>query len=123
MMRHLTKVMVWAIVFWPAQASAGQFYEIHPPWLQFVYHLLLLVLIAGSAFVGYSIFGAMRGGKLGRPWLFISAALGIMLLRTIFGFLGILGVAYFKALLFAGLDILFIALFLTGMVLYRESLH
>ncbi len=121
--RHLWKMLTPAVVFWPVQAAAGQFYEIHPPWLQFVYHLLLLVLIAGSAFVGYSIFGTMRGGKLGRPWLFISLALGIMLLRTVFGFLAVLGLAYFKALLFAGLDIFSIALFLTGIVLYRESLH
>jgi len=123
MNKYLSKILVPAIVFWPVHALAGQFYEIHPPWLQFVYHLLLLVLIAGSAFVGYSIFGTMRGGKLGRPWLFISVALGIMLIRTVFGFLAVLGLAYFKALLFAGLDILFIALFLTGIVLYRESLH
>lgn len=123
MKKLLSKIIVTGMIMIPGTAAAGQFYEIHPPWLQIVYYLLLLVFLAGSAFLGYSIYAAMRGGKLGRPWLLMTIALAVMLVRTVFGFVAVLGLAYFKALFFAGLDVLFVVLLIIGMILHKESLQ
>jgi hypothetical protein len=64
----------------------------------------------------------MQGGKLGLPWLFIMISLISIFIRTALGFLTVLEAAYFKAFVFAILDLIFFLLLLGGLLLYKENL-
>jgi len=111
------------IAVFPNPAWAGEFYKISPSWLEFAYYLSLLALIAACLYTGYSIYSTMQGGKLGLPWAFVMSALSAVLLRTILGFLSVIEVAFFKAIVFAVLDILFFLLLLIGLLLYKKNLE
>jgi hypothetical protein len=104
-------------------ASAGEFYKIYPTWLEFGYHIFLVVFSAASLLYCYSIYGNLRGGRLGLPWIFILLALVAMLARTAMGILTVFDVAFFQAIVFAGLDALFITLLLIGLIIYKTGLN
>jgi len=106
----------------PESAWAGDFYKLYPSWLEFIYHLLLLAFIAACLYTSYSIYTTMQGGKLGLPWLFIMISLISIFIRTALGFLTVLEAAYFKAFVFAILDLIFFLLLLGGLLLYKENL-
>jgi hypothetical protein len=112
-----------AILAIPELAWAGDFYKLYPSWIEFIYHLLLLAFIAASLYTSYSIYKTMQGGKLGLPWLLVMISLIAVFLRTILGFLTVLEVAYFKAIVFAILDLIFFILLMAGLLLYKENLE
>lgn len=104
-------------------ASAGEFYKIYPTSLELGYHIFLVIFSAACLLYSYSIFSNLRGGRLGLPWIFILLALVAMLGRTVLGILTVFDIAYFQALVFAGLDALFIVLFLVGLIIYKTGLN
>jgi len=104
-------------------ASAGEFYKLYPTWLEFVYHIFLVAFSLASLVYSYSIFSNLRGGRLGLPWIFILLALVAMLGRTALGILTVFDIAYFQALVFAGLDASFIVLLLIGLIIYKTGLN
>jgi len=123
-MRLKTAILtILTIAFTSKIALAGEFYKIHPQWLEYAYNLLLFGLICVSLSTSYSIFTNLKGGKLSLPWLFVVIALVVILIRTVLGILTIFDIQYFQAILFAGLDILFFILLLTGLVLYKVGLN
>jgi hypothetical protein len=122
-MRLKTAILtILMVAFTGKIALAGEFYKIHPGWLEYIYYLLLFGLIIVCLSTSYSIFTNLKGGKLSLPWLFVVIALAVVLIRTFFGILTVFNIQYFQAMLFAGLDILFFILLLTGLVLYKVGL-
>lgn len=103
-------------------ALAGEFYKLHPKWIEYIYNLLLFGFIGVCLGLSYSIFNNLKGGKLSLPWLFIVISLAVILARTVLSILTVLDIQYFQAMLFAGLDILFFLLLLVGLVLYKVGL-
>jgi hypothetical protein len=118
----LQKTLAVALIL-SQTAYAGEFYKLYPQWLESLYYLLLALFIIGSIALSYFIFSNLKGGKLGRPWIFIMAGLGVWFIRTIMGILTAFDVQYFQAAAFAGLDILFFILLLAGLILYKIGLE
>jgi len=104
------------------ESFAGEFYKLYPTWLEYVYRLLILVLITAGLFVCLSIFNTLRGGKFGLPWVLILMAMIAIFIRTLLGVLTVFNIAFFQAVAFAGLDILFFLLLLVSFVLYKVGL-
>lgn len=102
---------------------AGEFYKLYPGWLELVYHIALAVILAASLIVSLTIFRNFKGGKLGVPWIIILIAFSAMLLRSLMSILTVFNLQYFKAIAFAGLDILFFILLLIGLLLYKVGLE
>jgi hypothetical protein len=107
----------------PRFAWAGEFYQLTPAWFGYVYYLLMLAFIVACLYTSYLIYSTMRGGKLGLPWMLILISFIALSLRTTFGFLTFIDVAYFKAVVFAILDLGFILSLLSGLLLYKENLN
>ena len=103
--------------------SAGEFYQLYPAWLQYAYYFALAALIFIALIVSFGIFGNLKGGKLGLPWIFIILAFFAVLARTVLGILTVFDLAYFQAVVMAGLDVLFFVLILIGLVLYKVGLE
>lgn len=104
-------------------AFAGEFYKLHPYWLEYGYHILIQVLLIVGLFVSFSVFRTLKGGNFGRSWLFIFLAIFVMTARTVLGMLTIFDIAFFQAYMFAGLDILFYILLMLGLILYKIGLE
>jgi hypothetical protein len=122
-MRIRLYIMAILTVLFPGNlAFAGNFYKIVPHWLEYAYHILLILLIFLAFLFCFSIFKTLRDGKLGKPWLLFLLAFASMFARTILGILTVFNIAYFKALVFAGLDILFFVFFLIGLIIYKLGL-
>jgi len=104
-------------------ALAGGFYKLTPYWMEYVYHLLLLGLIVVGLIVCFLVFRALKGGNLGKSWLFFFLALVVMLTRSVLATLTVFDIAFFQAAVFAGLDVLFYLLFVTGLIKYKIGLN
>ena len=111
------------ILFFSNLVSAGEFYKLYPQWLEYAYYFALAALIFLALIVMFGIFGNLKGGKLGLPWIFMILAFVAMLARTVLGILTIFDLAYFQAVVLAGLDVLFFVLILIGLVLYKVGLE
>ncbi|MCD6163309.1 MAG: hypothetical protein J7K40_12990 [candidate division Zixibacteria bacterium] len=104
-------------------ALAGEFYKLYPYWLEYGYHILIQIMLIVGLFVSFSVFRTLKGGNLGRAWLFIFLAIIVMTARTTLGLLTVFNIAYFQALMFAGLDVLFYFLLIMGLILYKIGLE
>ncbi len=123
-MRIKTLFLTGLIVLFNSRITlAGEFYKLYPQWLEYVYHLFLGTFILAGLIVSYSIFNNLRGGKLGITWILIMLALTAILARTVLALLTIFDIAFFQAIVYAGLDVLFILLLLTGLILYKIGLN
>ncbi|NLI14738.1 MAG: hypothetical protein GX409_00470 [candidate division Zixibacteria bacterium] len=116
----LLSVIIMAI---PELALAGEFYQLTPTWFGYVYYLLSMALIAACFYTSYLVYSTMKGGKLGLPWILFLISFGTLLLRTALGFLTFIDVGYFKAVVFAVLDLIFIVALMIGLLLYKENLN
>ena len=118
-------IIICALAFLTTSSTAfaGEFYKLHPQWLEYTYHILMLGLIVLGLGVSLSIFSNLKGGKLSRSWLIILAALLVILARTVLGILTVFDIQFFQAIAFAGLDILFFILLLVGLILYKVGLN
>ena len=122
-MRIKISTLTSLAVLFPAKiALAGGFYKIIPYWLEYIYHLLLLGLIAVGFIACFSVYRTLKGGKLGKSWLVILIAFTMIFARTVLGTLTIFDIAYFQALIFAGLDVLFYIFLVIGLILYKIGL-
>jgi len=122
-MRFKTVILTILIITLTSKmALAGEFYKLHPKWLEYAYNLVLFGIIGICLGISYTIFNNLKGGKLSLPWLFIVLSLIVILARTVLGVLTVFDIQYFQAMLFAGLDILFFILLLVGLVLYKVGL-
>jgi hypothetical protein len=107
----------------PEYAMAGEFYQLAPAWFGYVYYLLMLAFIVACLYTSYLIYNTMKGGKLGLPWMLFLISFIALLLRTALGFMTFIDVAYFKAPVFAILDLAFIISLMGGLILYKENLN
>lgn len=110
------------IIAFYKESFAGEFYKLYPLWLEYVYRLLMLILITAGLFACFSIFNTLRGGKFGLPWVLMMMAMIAIFIRTLLGVLTVSNIAFFQAVAFAGLDILFFLLLLVSFVLYKVGL-
>lgn len=123
-MNKLKALLTFLIILSSSEyAAAGEFYKLYPQWLEYLYYFLLVGLISAALIIALTIFNNLKGGKLGLPWIFFMMAFVVMLARTVFGILTVLDVAYFRAVVLAGLDIAFFVLLLAGLVLYKVGLE
>jgi len=123
-MKTNTLIITGLAVLLPGKvALAGGFYKLTPYWMEYIYHLLLLGLIALGLIVSFSVFRALKGGNLEKPWLFFLLALAVMLARSVLGTLTVFDIAFFQAAVFAGLDVLFYLLFVIGLIKYKIGLN
>ncbi len=111
-----------AILAIPEYALAGEFYLLTPTWFGYLYYLLTMALIVACLYTSYLIYNTMKGGKLGLPWSLFLISFGALLLRTVLGFLTFIDAGYFKAVVFAVLDLIFIIALMIGLLLYKENL-
>lgn len=123
----MNKITIIALVFLaiitiPENALAGEFYQLTPTWFGYVYYLLTMAFIVACFYTCYLIYSTMKGGKLGLPWVLLLISFGALLLRTILGFLTFIDAGYFKAVVFAALDLIFIIALMIGLLLYKENL-
>jgi hypothetical protein len=112
-----------AILAIPEYALAGEFYQLTPAWFGYVYYLLTMAIIVACFYTSYLIYNTMKGGKLGLPWALFLVAFGSLILRTGLGFLTFIDAGYFKAAVFAVLDLIFIVALMIGLLLYKENLN
>ena len=120
-----TKIKILTIlgIFFPGNiALAGGFYKLTPYWLEYVYHFALLGLVLISLIISFHVFKVFKGGKLGKSWFLFLLAFIAIIARSVLGLLVIFDIAYFHALAFAGLDVLFYLLLTTGLILYKTGL-
>ena len=124
-MNKITAIVVLclAVLAIPERALAGEFYQLTPTWFGYVYYLLTLALIVACFYTSYLIYSTMKGGKLGLPWVLFLISFGALLLRTGLGFLTFVDAGYFKAAVFAVLDLIFIIALMIGLLLYKENLN
>lgn len=122
MSKKISILACLVVIAFYKEAFAGGFYKLYPLWLEYVYRLLVLTLITAGLFVCFSIFNTLRGGKFGLPWVFIVVAMAAIFIRMLLGVLTVFNIAFFQAIAFAGLDILFFLLLLVGFVLYKVGL-
>jgi hypothetical protein len=112
-----------AILLIPEYAAAGEFYQLTPSWFGYLYYLLTMALIAACIYASYLIYNTMKGGKLGLPWMLFLISFIALILRTMLGFMTFIDVAYFKAVVFAILDLFFIIALMAGLLIYKENLN
>lgn len=124
-MNKSAAIIILCLVFLaiPEYASAGEFYQLTPTWFGYVYYLSTMALIVACFYTSYLIYSTMKGGKLGLPWTLFLIAFGALLLRTGLGFLTFIDAGYFKAVVFAILDLIFIIALMIGLLLYKENLN
>lgn len=116
-------IAIGLAVLIPEYALAGEFYQLAPPWFGYLYYLLIMAIIVACFYTSYLIYSTMKGGKLGLPWIFFLISFGSLFLRTGLGFLTFIDVGYFKAAVFAVLDLIFIIALMIGLLLYKENLN
>jgi hypothetical protein len=116
-------ILSLAVLAIPAYALAGEFYQLTPTWFGYLYYLLTMALIVACFYTSYLIYNTMKGGKLGLPWVLFLISFGALFLRTVLGFLTFIDAGYFKAVVFAVLDLIFIIALMIGLLLYKENLN